>query len=198
MNMSKAKKRIYFLEGLPGSGKTIILEKLKKKGSKIIREVIDSEELSKRHNKPDQTFFFRNDEKKLKMAEKMGGTVIIDRSPLSTLLFNLAKFSVDQNFNPTRAFKWYADKFGRKFRNNSVYHFFFIDITPGLSMKRRSMRENKKDPWVNLKSLKFIRNFYLVFGENYIKNFKVINGDNDLEVILRQISSKINKKKWLN
>lgn len=193
MSTSKVKKEIYFLEGLPGSGKSMLLEELKRKGSKIIREVIDSKELSENHNKPDQAFFFRNDERKLEMAEKMSSTVIIDRSPLSTLLFNLAKFSIDKNLNPAQALEWYADKFDGKFRNNSVYHFFFIDITPEISMKRRGARANKKDPWNNLKSLKFIRDFYLVFGENYIKNFEVINGDNDLEIILKQIASKINK-----
>jgi len=187
-------KKIYFLEGLPKSGKTKLLENFKKNGVKVIPEIINPKVLPKHHNKSDQTFFINNDNKKIEIAKKShSNIIIIDRSPLSTLFFNLARVLIDKKADLFPVLKWFINKFAKKFKEDPSYYFLYIDIAPELSLKRQNKHINIKDPWSNFKCLEFIRNLYLFVGENYIKNFEIID-DNNVDIIFKKIISQFNKK----
>lgn len=169
-------KRIFLIEGLPGVGKTSLLSALSSK-YQVIPEVLDTDQLSEKHNKAEQDFFLVNDERKLRMGEQAIGTCFIDRSPLSTVFFNIAKFSTDIDHPIASILTWY-EKMIRPviFNPNSVFRLIYLDIDPKESLARRRLEEIQNDPWRNLQSLYQIRNLYVSLSKRYPNLTLFING----------------------
>ena len=91
-------RKIIFIEGLPNVGKTYLVNKIKEKKIKkvfIVDELINSN--IKNPFTDDEKLFLRNDE--LKINKYNSGTIIIDRGPISTLVYNQVnlKFSILPN-----------------------------------------------------------------------------------------------------
>jgi len=176
--------KIFFLEGLPGTGKSTIIEGLSKKYH-TISEVMNKEMLAKKHNTPDQEFFLINDEQKLTISKNYPGVTIIDRSPLSTVYFNIAKFLLDVNHPILNVILWFQDKIlPVLFGENSRYVVLYIDIDPKESLSRKNAEENVCDPWRNLRTLEMIRTFYLMLHDRFPNQVILIDGTMDrLELI---------------
>lgn len=98
-------KKVIFLEGLPGVGKTTIVRSIKKlniDNVHVVDEIINKVEEKTPIN---QISYFQNDEMKLAKYEK--GLIIIDRGPISTLSYNMARSEIDKTFDAREAKEWF-------------------------------------------------------------------------------------------
>lgn len=86
-------KKIIYLEGMPGVGKSSLIEKIKKMKIPNVHVV---EELIGDFTYEKQEDFFEND--KLKLAKYNEGVIFIDRGPISTISYVQAKMIIDNEF----------------------------------------------------------------------------------------------------
>ena len=179
-------KQLYFLEGLPSAGKTSVKHKLLENGFLAIPEICKPEELHSHHNKTNQDFFLINDEVKVNLAENSTGTVIIDRSPLSTLFFNLAKLEPNSDAFQ-KVLDWYKITFQEKFSTNEQYGFIIMDVSPVTSLKRKNEPVNPNDPWRSPDSLKLIRQMYLHYCLKWLKNVHVVNAEGTFDEVYMEV-----------
>ncbi len=182
---------IFYLEGLPGCGKTSILE-LMSKNYLICPEIIIQENISKFHNLSNQSFFLENDEQKQRIAEKSNATIIVDRSPLSTFFFNLAKHTIDNNHYIDQITKWFNETIRPKIMKPNC-HFIVLDIPAKLSLIRKNRNVNMSDPWANPITLALIRKMYIEQSTRYPSKFILINGKLKLPDILLKVQKNISK-----
>ncbi len=189
-NYSAAKKnKIIYLEGLPGCGKTSTLEKLSTEYT-TLPEIFINGDVKEFHNLPSQTFFLKNDEQKQEKAEASKTTVIIDRSPLSTLFFNLAKHEIDPSHNSSSVIQWFNSNIEPKISNNAC-NFILIDIPSELSLKRKNRDVNLNDPWANPYTLELIRMMFIERSKAYPSQFIVLDGEKEYAHILSDVRKQI-------
>ena len=113
-------KKIIFLEGLPGVGKTTLLNIIKNKNldnvyfvdeiinPKILKEGILTEEE-----------FILNEEQKLNLYND--GTIIIDRGPISSISYSQTKKIINPNFDLKKAEIWFFNKLEFLRKSKVVY-----------------------------------------------------------------------------
>ena len=80
-------KKIIFIEGLPGVGKTYLVNKIK--AMNLDNVYVVDELINPDIDNPftdEEEIFLKNDEMKVYKHDK--GTIIIDRGPISTLVYN--------------------------------------------------------------------------------------------------------------
>jgi len=180
-------KRIFFIEGLPGAGKTSLLSALSTK-YQVISEVLDRDHLSEKHNKTEQDFFMLNDERKLSEGQQATGTCFIDRSPLSTVFFNIAKFSLDIDHPISAVLSWYENIIHPiVFNLASPFRLVYLDIDPKESLARKQSKEIKNDPWRNLQSLYQIRNLYVSLSKRYPNQIFFVDGKLHSTQLLKKV-----------
>lgn len=187
----KTNKTIFYLEGLPGCGKTTTLNNL----SDIyfsVPEIAIPEDVSIFHNGSDQTYFLRNDETKYDIANLNDKISIVDRSPLSTLFFNLAKQKLSSNHKMKPILDWFEMKVKPNITNKHC-KFILMDISPELSLKRKNRQINKADPWANPQSLSEIREMFLDWSRKNKKQFTVIDGSLNYDLILDLVHNELKK-----
>ena len=98
-------KKIIFLEGLPGVGKSTIINyiaSLNKDNIHTVDEIIINIE-----NKTpiEQDLFIMNDN--LKINKYAEGTIVIDRGPISTLTYNIVKSELVKDFSSKQVTDWF-------------------------------------------------------------------------------------------
>ena len=180
-------KRIFFVEGLPGAGKTSLLSGLSSK-YQVISEVLDKDQLSEKHNKAEQNFFLLNDERKLSEGKQAVNTCFIDRSPLSTIFFNIAKFSLDIDHPISTVLSWYENKIHPIiFHPTSPFRLIYLDIDPKESLARKQSEEIQNDPWRNLQSLYQIRNLYVSLSKKYPNQIYFLDGKLHPDKLLKRV-----------
>ena len=92
-----SESKIVFLEGLPGVGKTTLVNALKLKKNKNIHTV-DEIIVNLQEKTPiNQNIFIVNDNKKINSY--CSGTIVIDRGPISTLSYNQVRAMLDKSFS---------------------------------------------------------------------------------------------------
>ena len=89
-------KKLVFLEGLPGIGKTTILGYIQKLNSNIktVPEIING--VQPAYELQDQQFYMDNDDRKINMYNQ--GNIVIDRGPLSTFVYNVVRKLEDPSY----------------------------------------------------------------------------------------------------
>ena len=101
-------KKIYFLEGLPGVGKSTItnyIANLNKKNIHTVNEIIvDIEDKTP----IEQDLFIMNDNLKINKYDE--GIIIIDRGPISTLTYNIVRDELVENFSSKQVIDWFNGK----------------------------------------------------------------------------------------
>ena len=99
-------KKIIFLEGLPGVGKSTIINyiaNLNKDNIHTVNEIIVEIE----DKTPiEQDLFIINDN--LKISKYNEGTIVIDRGPISTLTYNIVKNELVENFSSKQVVEWFS------------------------------------------------------------------------------------------
>ena len=99
-------KKTIFLEGLPGVGKTTILNEIRnlnKKNVFIVDEIV--KENIKNRVSDDELDYMINDEMKIKMFNDR--VIIKYRGPISTLAYNQAKNIINEEFDKKPVVNWF-------------------------------------------------------------------------------------------
>ncbi len=176
-------KKICFLEGLPGVGKTTIIEKIRNLNLKdvfVVDEIV-LKEIFKKINL-DQNLYLKNDNIKIDMFKD--GTIIIDRGPISTFSYNQARhiIDIDFDFSLEKVESWFKN-FIELYKDSNVFVYYLIKGNENYLIRY----SNDKDPYGNAENQKFLQEITMFNCKKYVKNiyFKPFNieKDNLLELI---------------
>ena len=158
-------RKIIFLEGLPGVGKTTLIKKIESlnyKNIDVVHEIINKTILD---NKPTtQLDFMINDDLKL---SKYNSNCIIDRGPISTLSYNEAKQQIDKDykFDNSKTNQWF-ENYKSLLSSDDTYVYF-------LTTNKKSYHlpyNNTKDPYGSIKNQKLLETITLTNCKKYVKN----------------------------
>jgi thymidylate kinase len=179
---------IFVLEGLPGTGKTRLLNDLPKKINLYAIDQIIS-------NKPQivispgifaQDFFFDNDSQKHLLAERISEKkdVLMDRCFLSTIAYNMC-FKDAQYEHLTDALKNLDSRYSDR------VSYIYIKISPEVSLQRKNKRmDNPEDLWSFYENLEKTIAFYGNFFSGK-KNSIQIDGLKSYESVYSEIKDYI-------
>ncbi len=176
-----------FLEGIPCSGKSYLLQYLSKEGNDCIEEVVvDLNKLKKSHNKSDQRIFMENEDIKKSMAASNKKDVFIDRSPISVLAYNICKNKLDNKHDYSEVLFWYLDKYYKDFMENDNCYFVYLRNKDYLKKTDFS-----KDPYGNSENLKALSEVYESLMPILVKKLLIIEDkykDNNIKEIIEFIN----------
>lgn len=203
----RQKKLLIVLEGLPGTGKTTLGQKIAKKFKGIfIPQIIKKLQQKKIlfHTTNREKFFLENDLMKYERAIKalkIKKLVIMDRGIFSTLAYNYA-FSKVQGENTFEfVFKWYK-KHKRFFSLPQIIFLFDIPVEISLKRKGRIASKDSKENslWCFPPFLKLIQKFYHNFLPSLLtSNMKIIKIDSkeDIRKIFKIICQKLHEYSYI-
>ncbi len=171
--------KIVFLEGLPGVGKTTILntiKKLKLKDVYTIDEII-KEDIKNRVSDSEKDYII-NDDMKISMINK-NGIFVMDRGPISTLSYNQTKNIIDKDFDKNMVEEWFEKVKNIYFEN----HIILFLTNKGKKFSITS--NNKNDPYGSIENQKLLESITLYNCFKYSKNVIVneYHQQNIMEVI---------------
>ena len=171
-------KKVIFLEGLPGVGKTTLVNKLKQYNIHTVDEIIVD---LKEKTPVNQNIFIINDNKKINLYNS--GTIVIDRGPISTLSYNQVRAMLDKSFSATEVEQWF--KSIQNLYNQKDVKIIYL-TTKG--KKYFLPFENTKDPYGSIENQKLLEKISL---ENCIKissNLQIIEyHQKNMEEIINEI-----------
>ena len=154
---------IVAIEGLPGAGKTTLVKHLSHKcrGSLVISELV----IWPKDKNIDEDFFVKNDYEKFRIIENQDvdkTLILLDRSYLSTLVYNLALSNIPRKINSIKTFQCYLLK-------QSIFYpdlIVFLNINERISLQRSSYSHSDKiyfDNWEKEDFLKLIIKHYAYY-----------------------------------
>lgn len=172
-------KKIIFLEGLPGVGKTTIvnnIKNLKLKNVFTIDEIV-KEDIKNRVSDNEKDYM-ENDDMKIMLTNK-NGIIIMDRGPISTLSYNQARNIIDKNFDKNMVEKWF-EKIQNIYSENHVILFL-----TNKGEKYTITSNQKNDPYGSIKNQQLLESITLYNCFKYSKNVivKEYHQQNIMEVI---------------
>ena len=174
-------KKIFFLEGLPGVGKSTIINYIKKMNKanvhtvdEIIVEMEDKTPL-------EQDLFIINDNLKIQKYDE--GIIVIDRGPISTLTYNIVKNELVEEFSSKEVIDWFNTIKGI-FSQENVFIYYLT--TNG---KEYYLPYNKEfDPNGSVKNQKKVEEVAIYNIKKYAKNYKIIEYHKEnMEDIINEI-----------
>ena len=161
-------KKIIFLEGLPGVGKTTMVNAIKKLEQNDLNTV---DEITNDDNfvigDLDQSFFMRNDE--MKINKYSNGTVIIDRGFISTLSYNQTKEIINHNHSCKDIRDWF-EKNKDIYLSDNVYVYYLTNKQSRFHIPYI----NEEDPYGSVENQKLLESISLFNINKYVKNYKII------------------------
>ena len=175
-------KKIIFLEGLPGVGKTTItnyISNLKNKDNihtvnEIIVDIDDKTPI-------EQDLFIENDNLKINKYDE--GIIIIDRGPISTLTYNIVRDELVENFSSKQVIDWF-NTIKDMFMQDNVFIYYLT--TKG--KKYYLPYNNEKDPNGSIENQKRVEEVALYNIKKYSKNYKIIKyNKQNMEDIINEI-----------
>lgn len=174
-------KKIIFLEGLPGVGKSTIINYITNLNKDNIHTV--NEIIIKIENKTpiEQDLFILNDN--LKINKFNEGIIVIDRGPISTLTYNIVKNELVENFSSRQVIEWF-NTIKDLFNGDNVFIYY-------LTTKGKEYYlpyNNKMDPNGSIENQKRVEEIALYNIKKYSKNYKVIEyHKQNMEDIINEI-----------
>lgn len=176
-------KKIVFLEGLPGVGKTTIIKKIKElnlKNVNAVDEIINPDILNS-INSQNQNPYIVNDNMKINQFSE--GLVLIDRGPISTFSYNIVKSHLNSDFSSEDVSKWFY------FIKNNIYQsdnqvIYLKNATGDYYIPY----QDDKDPYGSIENQKLLEQIVLDLLQKYVKNYKIIEyGKEDMERLIYEI-----------
>jgi len=161
---------LYILEGLPGAGKTSILDEINKKnGFGVVEQVIPHQFCDEKQ----EEYYFYSDclkyEKAILLQNK--SSVIMDRGHLSTLAYNYAFDKLFKSKNYPRIKKKFEQK-SDLFVKPCVILYITVDINESLARKDRI---NKNDSvWCDKDFLFYMKEFYETKMPEFSSGMKIV------------------------
>ncbi len=180
---------IIIFEGLPGSGKTTLINQLSEEFEiSKVGEIIDKRfhEISPEKSKGlPQNFFLQSDKLKYFSAKKLSKNkpCLVDRGIFSTIAYNLCIK------NKTKLSKKDYRPILKKYDLDCIY--VYIKISSELSIKRKNKKMNEVlDLWSFKKNLKKINKFY---DETFSKmdNVIIFEGSIEYDSLYNQIKKRL-------
>ncbi|MDR0850694.1 MAG: hypothetical protein LBN07_04430 [Christensenellaceae bacterium] len=172
-------KKMIILEGLPGVGKTTLLQKIKERN---IKNIFISNELIHplvTSGKPTTEDFMQNDDMKMQ-----GGNcdfAVVDRGPISTLSYNQTKRIVDlaYKFNLSILSNWFS-RYIPILQSEKIAVYYLINSSSDYYLRRNK----NSDPHGTVENQKLMENISLFNCKKYVKNLiiKSYNHKNIAEV----------------
>lgn len=160
-------KKIFFLEGLPGVGKSTIINYIKKMNKanvhtvdEIIVEMEDKTPL-------EQDLFIINDNLKIQKYDE--GIIVIDRGPISTLTYNIVKNELVEEFSSKEVIDWFNTIKGI-FSQENVFIYYLTTNGKEYYLPYN----NEFDPNGSVKNQKKVEEVAIYNIKKYAKNYKII------------------------
>lgn len=174
-------KKIFFLEGLPGVGKSTIINYIKKMNKanvhtvdEIIVEMEDKTPL-------EQDLFIINDNLKIQKYDE--GIIVIDRGPISTLTYNIVKNELVEEFSSKEVIDWFNTIKGI-FRQENVFIYYLTTNGKEYYLPYN----NEFDPNGSVKNQKKVEEVAIYNIKKYAKNYKIIEYHKEnMEDIINEI-----------
>lgn len=174
-------KKIVFLEGLPGVGKTYLVNEIRNRSLKdvyVVDEIINPDISNLFIDSEDK--FLKNDE--MKVNKYNNGIIIIDRGPISTLVYNQVLHLIDNKYDARFVEVWF-NQFLDMYNSDNTYNYYLnnYDIyNPSLA--------DDNNPFGSVENLKLTHEMTLFNLNKYSKNYKVVDYDKtNMEEILNEI-----------
>ena len=174
-------KRIIFIEGLPNVGKTYLINEIRKLNLKdvfVVDEIINddiNDVFTDSENK-----FLINDE--MKVNKYNDGTIIIDRGPISTLVYNQVMHIIDDNYDPSKVEEWFK-QFIDIYNSDNTYTYYLNNpdvYNPSL--------DDESNPFGSKENLMLTHDMTLLNLKKYAKNYKVFNYDKtNIKELLKEL-----------
>ena len=172
-------KKIIFLAGLPGVGKTTIINYLKDKFKvKIVNEIIN-DNLNDNRTK----YFLENDEMKYRLYDN--GLIVIDRGFLSTISYEQTKSIIDLNYDCYEAVRWFK-KHKKTYSDSNVLVLYLKRVSENYYLPYK----DELDPYGSINNQKLLESITLFNLKKYSSNYKIIDYsyENMMEIINEIIS----------
>jgi thymidylate kinase len=154
------------LEGLPGGGKTSLLEYfelLKSSNLITIGEHIFPNylfDLNLKLNNDSASIYQLHWEAKDALCQLLPSHILIDRCYISCLAYNYAKTKMTNDPKPYQdALSWYSRAM-RTEKLHTVGLCILLDVDPRISNQRKCRPDADPALWTNLQALSFTREFY--------------------------------------
>lgn len=160
-------RKIIFIEGLPNVGKTYLVNKIKEK--KIKKVFIVDEPINSNIKNPftdDEKLFLRNDD--LKINKYNSGTIIIDRGPISTLVYNQVNHIINNNYDAKFVEKWF-EQFIKLYNSDNIYNYYLYNP----NIYELSLND-KTNPFGSIENLRLTHALTIYNLKKYAKHFKII------------------------
>lgn len=161
-------KKIVFIEGLPGVGKTYLVNEIRKlclKDVYVVDEIINQDIENPFIDSEDK--FLLNDE--MKISKYDAGTIIIDRGSISTLVYNQVLHLIDNEYDSSLVEKWFK-QFISLYENNGTYTYYLN--SPGVY---KPSLNDPNNPFGSIENLKLTHEITLFNLKKYAKNYKLFN-----------------------
>ena len=157
-------KKIIFIEGLPGVGKTTIVNNLRNISNvNVVDEVINKDEEDNRTK-----YYLKNDELKIDLYKE--GLIVIDRGFLSTLSYEQSKRIINDDYDDSIALKWF-EKYKDIYNKENVSVIYLNRPNENYWLPY----EDKKDPYGSIENQKLLEEVTMYNLKKYSKNQKVIS-----------------------
>lgn len=174
-------KKIIFLEGLPGVGKTTIVNNIKKiddNNIHVVDEIIKEDIINKVSD--DENDYMINDEMKIKKYND--GIIVIDRGPISTLSYNQTRKIIDATFDSEPVIEWF--KSIEYIYKENVEVIFLTN--KGKKFKITS--NNPCDPYGSVENQKLLESITLFNCKKYLDNVIIREYyQDDMEAVINEI-----------
>lgn len=174
-------KKIIFLEGLPGVGKTTILNKIRDLNLKnvfIVDEIV-KEDIKNRVS-DDELDYMINDEMKINMFDD--GIIVMDRGPISTLAYNQTKNIINEKFDKEPVINWFESIKNVYLENHIIY------FLTNKGIKYSITSEDILDPYGSEENQKLLERITLYNCYKYSNNVIVRDYyQNDIMEVINEI-----------
>ena len=173
-------KKIIFLEGLPGVGKTTLINEIRKKNILnvyVVDEIINENILN--NICINEQEFLLNDYMKINKYNE--GIIIIDRGPISTLSYSETKKIMDTSFDLSNAINEFQ-KYIDIYKDSKIVYLTNNGFSYSITVP------DTNSPYGSIESQKILEEVSIYNSKKYCKNTVIIEYlKKDMEVVINEI-----------